>query len=111
MKKVLCGLVAVTAAASASAQSNVTLYGIVDNGLQYETGLPKGNVFGAQSGGWAQSRFGLKGAEDLGAVTQAIFQLESRLNTQNGSFANGSFFEGQATVGLHNDRSEERRVG
>ena len=48
MRKILCGMIAVGAATSASAQnSNVTLYGIVDNGLQYETGLPKGNVFGA----------------------------------------------------------------
>src|SRR5579864_5415639 len=111
MKKVLCGMVAVTAAASASAQSNVTLYGIVDNGLQYETGLPKGHVFGAQSGGWAQSRFGLKGTEDIGGGTKAIFQLESRLNTQNGSLANGSFFEGQATVGLHNDKWGQLKFG
>jgi len=111
MKRILCGLVAVSAVASASAQSNVTLYGIVDNGLQYETGLPKGHVFGAQSGGWAQSRFGLKGTEDIGGGTQAIFQLESRLNTQNGSLANGSFFEGQATVGLRNDRWGQLKFG
>ncbi len=111
MKKVLCGVVAATAAVSANAQSNVTLYGIVDNGLQYESGLPKGHMFGAQSGGWAQSRFGLKGVEDLGGGTQAIFQLESRLNTQNGSFANGSFFEGQATVGLRNDKWGQLKFG
>src|SRR5580700_10414243 len=101
MKKILCGLVAVTATASVSAQSNVTLYGIVDNGLQYETGLPKGNVFGAQSGGWAQSRFGLKGAEDLGGGTQAIFQLESGFNSANGAqqFTNAEFGR-QAWVGM-----------
>ncbi|MGT2475369.1 porin [Paraburkholderia terrae] len=112
MRKIFCGLAALTATASVSAQSsNITLYGIVDNGLQYETGLPKGHVFGAQSGGWAQSRFGLKGAEDLGGGTQAIFQLESRLNTQNGTFANGSFFEGQATVGLRNETWGQVKAG
>jgi len=102
---------AMTAAASATAQSSVTLYGIVDNGIAYETGMPKGHVFGAESGGWAQSRFGLKGAEDIGGGTQAIFHLESRLNTVNGSFANGSFFEGQATVGLHNDTRGQVKLG
>jgi predicted porin len=102
---------AMTAAASAIAQSSVTLYGIVDNGIAYETGMPKGHVFGAESGGWAQSRFGLKGAEDIGGGTQAIFHLESRLNTVNGSFANGSFFEGQATVGLHNDTWGQVKLG
>jgi predicted porin len=107
----LLAATAATAAASANAQSSVTLYGIVDNGLQYETGMPKGHVFGAQSGGWAQSRFGLKGAEDLGGGTKAIFQLESRLNTQNGSVANGSFFEGQATVGVQNETWGQLKFG
>ena len=111
MRKVLIGLVAMTATASASAQSSVTLYGIVDNGLEYETGMPNGHVFGAESGGWAQSRFGIKGAEDIGGGTKAIFTLESRLDTQNGSFANGSFFEGQATVGLHNDTWGQVKLG
>ncbi|MGF6532240.1 MULTISPECIES: porin [Paraburkholderia] len=111
MRKVLIGMFAMTAAASATAQSSVTLYGIVDNGIAYETGMPKGHVFGAESGGWAQSRFGLKGAEDIGGGTQTIFHLESRLNTVNGSFANGSFFEGQATVGLHNDTWGQVKLG
>jgi predicted porin len=111
VKKFLFGVVALSATATATAQSSVTLYGIVDNGIVYETNLPKGHVFGAQSGGWAQSRFGLKGAEDLGGGTLAIFQLESRLNTQNGTLANGSFFEGQATVGLHNDTWGQIKFG
>ncbi|SAK64338.1 porin [Caballeronia ptereochthonis] len=111
MKRLVLGLVLTSATAYVNAQSSVTLYGIVDNGIVYETNLPKGHVFGAQSGGWAQSRFGLKGAEDLGGGTQAIFQLESRLNTQNGSFANGSFFEGQATVGFHNDTWGQIKFG
>jgi predicted porin len=111
MKKVLFGLFAVAATASTSAQSNVTLYGIVDNGMKYETNLPKGHLFSAQSGGWAQSRLGLKGTEDLGGGTAAIFQLESRLNTQNGSVANGSFFEGQATVGLRDDTWGQIKLG
>ncbi|SDR51630.1 Outer membrane protein (porin) [Paraburkholderia fungorum] len=111
MKKALLGMFALSAATTVLAQSSVTLYGIVDNGLVYETNQPKGNVFGAQSGGWAQSRFGLKGAEDLGGGTHAIFQLESRLNTMNGTFANGSFFEGQATVGLHNDTWGQVKLG
>jgi predicted porin len=111
MKKLLFSVFILPAAATASAQSSVTLYGIVDNGVVYETNQPKGNVFGTQSGGWAQSRFGLKGAEDLGGGTHAIFQLESRLNTMNGSFANGSFFEGQATVGLQNDTWGQVKLG
>lgn len=111
MKRILLSMLALSATATAMAQSSVTLYGIVDNGIVYETNQPKGHVFGAQSGGWAQSRFGLKGSEDLGGGTHAIFQLESRLNTMNGTFANGSFFEGQATVGLQNATWGQIKLG
>ena len=56
MKKLLFSVFAFSATATAMAQSSITLYGIVDNGIVYETNQPKGHVFGAQSGGWAQSR-------------------------------------------------------
>ena len=103
MKRLMLISLTMGCAATANAQSSVTLYGIVDNGLQYETGFARGHRFSAQSGDWAESRFGLKGREDLGAGTSVNFTLESRLNTQNGSYANGSFFEGQATIGMSND--------
>lgn len=111
MKKLIVGTVLLAGSATAIAQSNVTLYGIVDNGLQYETGMAKGNRISAESGDWAESRLGFLGAEDLGGGTQATFHLEARLNTQNGSYANGSFFEGQATVGLKNASYGAFRLG
>ncbi|SOE97353.1 Outer membrane protein (porin) [Burkholderia sp. D7] len=111
MKCSLVGTLFMSCATVASAQSNVTLYGLIDNGVQYETGLPGGNRLSAESGNWAESRFGLKGAEDLGGGTQANFNLEARLNTQNGTVANGSFFEGQATVGMSNQKYGAFRMG
>ncbi|WP_250476089.1 porin [Caballeronia sp. GAFFF1] len=111
MKRVILGSVAMGFAVAASAQSSVTLYGLVDNGVQFETGLPKGHRWAAESGNWAESRFGLKGLEDIGGGTFVTFQLESRLNTQNGTYANGSFFEGQATVGMSNPTYGSFRMG
>jgi predicted porin len=111
MKRIIFGSLTMSLAVVASGQSSVTLYGLVDNGLQYETGLPKGNRWSAESGNWAESRFGLKGLEDIGGGTFVTFQLESRLNTENGSFANGSFFEGQATVGMSNATYGSFRLG
>ncbi|WP_179401015.1 porin [Burkholderia guangdongensis] len=100
------------AAATAHAQSSVTLYGIVDNGIAYQNNAAPS--VGATSGGhaawkmstgvWAGSRFGLKGAEDLGGGTKAIFQLEAGVNTANGqsTIPNGGIFTRQAWVGLTN---------
>jgi predicted porin len=54
-------------------------------------------------GVWAGSRFGLKGAEDLGGNTKAIFQLESGLNSATGAqqYTNAMFGR-QAWVGVTN---------
>src|SRR5471030_57844 len=68
-------VITVAMATSAHAQNSVTLYGIVDNSLTYQSsqttlGSTKGGSSNIKmsSGVWAGSRFGLKGAEDLGAL-------------------------------------------
>lgn len=89
---------------AAMAQSNVTLFGAIDNGFQYQSGLPKGHAFSAESGGYTQSEFGLKGTEDIGGGTKTNFRLEMRHDSQNGAIMDGSFFAGEAIVGLSNDK-------
>jgi predicted porin len=98
------------ACAPAFAQSSVTLYGIVDTGLGYQSSQTSlGSTSGGHSntkmvsGVWAGSRFGLKGAEDLGGGTKAIFQLESGFNSATGAqqYTNAMFGR-QALVGLTN---------
>src|SRR5579864_8157044 len=83
--------VAVSAALAASAdhaQSSVTLYGLIDAGLMYTNNVSKGGSHGAlvqaTSGNINGSRFGLRGAEDLGGGLKAIFVLEDGYNVQNG---------------------------
>ncbi|WP_341318616.1 porin [Paraburkholderia sp. IMGN_8] len=109
VEAVLCG-VAIATSVPAFAQSSVTLYGIVDNGIAYQSNSTSlGSTSGGKSvvkmtpGVWAGSRFGLKGAEDLGGNTKAIFQLESGLNSATGAqqYANAMFGR-QAWVGVTN---------
>ncbi|TAM01821.1 MAG: porin [Paraburkholderia sp.] len=103
-------LVTVTQA-SAFAQSSVTLYGIVDNGLGYQSSATKlGSTSGGRSavkmitGVWAGNRFGLKGVEELGGGTKAIFQLEEGFNANSGAMqTNNLMFSRQAFVGVTND--------
>lgn len=102
MKRTVIATLLATLAGVAHAQSSVTMYGRIDNGLQYVSGLPNGHQFAAESGDFGESEFGVKGAEDLGGGTKAIFQLEMGLDTQNGSYGNGSLFGRAATVGLSN---------
>jgi predicted porin len=102
MKKIALAVTLLAMAAAAQAQSSVTMYGRIDNGLEYESGLPTGHRWAAETGDWGESWFGVQGSEDLGGGNKAIFQLEAGLNTQTGAYNNGSLFGRHATVGLSN---------
>ncbi|CAB3797068.1 Outer membrane porin protein [Paraburkholderia ultramafica] len=96
---------AALAASAAHAQSSVTLYGLIDAGLMYTNNVSKGGSHGAliqaTSGNINGSRFGLRGAEDLGGGLKAIFVLENGFNVQNGNLGQHSrLFGRQAFVGL-----------
>ena len=96
----LAALGGITSAAhaQASAGNNVTIYGVVDAYLQYADGA--NSLARVQSGGLNGSRFGLRGSEDLGGGLRAIFQIESGLNVDDGSFGQGAFWGRQAFVGI-----------
>jgi predicted porin len=97
---------------TALAQTSVTLYGVVDNGISWQNSQTSlgstangRSAVKASSGVWAGSRFGLKGSEDLGAGTRAVFQLEEGFNSETGAQAvSGLAFNRQAFVGLVNER-------
>jgi predicted porin len=113
-------LIAVTASAPAWSQQKtgpgisgddsltwhgITLYGVIDIGLQYEThGAPfsdyrpaaSGNIvqknsresiFGATPSNMGQSRVGLQGNEPLYGDWSAVFQVETFFNPQSGDIA------------------------
>ncbi|MDQ7979629.1 porin [Paraburkholderia sp. SARCC-3016] len=104
MKKTL--IVAAVAASFvplAHAQSSVTLYGLIDAGFTYTNNVD-GSGRAAIGSGIDQSRWGLRGSEDLGGGLKAIFNLESGFDINNGRLANdGSLFNRQAYVGLSSD--------
>ncbi len=88
------------------AQSKVTLYGILDEGIVYQSNVGGGKKVSLDSlSGEQGSRWGLTGAEDLGGGSRAIFTLESGLNINSGALGQGGTqFGRQAFVGLANDR-------
>lgn len=108
MKKSLLALAVLGAfAGAASAQSSVTVYGIVDLGFSSTDTGATGNsrTNGISSGGQSTSRIGFKGTEDLGNGLKALFQLESAIAADTGAaFAagtgNSGGFNRLATVGL-----------
>jgi predicted porin len=92
MKKPLTLTLLAVAGSAALAQTamtpSVTLYGIVDAGIQHVTGYRQGSDTSLVSGIMDGSRFGLRGNEDLGGGYRAIFTLENRTELNNGSGSN-----------------------
>lgn len=88
MKKLLVPTLVTLACTPAFAQTSVTLYGIVDAGVQRVTGYRQGTDTALVSGIMEGSRFGLRGSEDLGGGWRAIFTLENRTELNNGSVGN-----------------------
>ncbi|NIE85481.1 MULTISPECIES: porin [unclassified Burkholderia] len=105
MKKSLLALVALSAfAGAAHAQSSVTLYGIIDAGILFNNNANGARQWQQSSGVLQGSRWGLKGAEDLGGGLKAIFVLENGFSISNGSLGQGgAMFGRQAYVGLSSD--------
>ncbi|MDE1989599.1 MAG: porin [Betaproteobacteria bacterium] len=103
MKKSLFALAAL-GAVSGVAHADVTLYGILDAGIvqmtnagnispNFVTGaVPTGGPYnkigttvGMMNGGESQTRWGIRGSEDLGNGNKAFFQLESAINLGSGT--------------------------
>lgn len=101
---------AITAAAAAQAQSSVTLYGIIDTGIDWENHVANSPQQKTSSGSAIRmtslsstvpSRWGLRGSEDLGNNFSAIFELENSFSPSNGALENsGRLFGRSAWVGL-----------
>lgn len=94
MKKQLITLSILAAfAGMAHAQTNVTIYGIIDTGYAKETGSDWQMSF------WDYNRLGFKGTEDLGGGMKATFQIEKRFDPGKGTTL-GNDFDGASNVGL-----------
>lgn len=91
------------------AESNVLLYGIIDTGVEYLTNAlnTTHSLTQLQGGNIQGSRWGLKGAEDIGGGYQATFWLESGFDSTKGSLQQGGrLFGRQAAVGLKGNDNE-----
>lgn len=88
----------------ACAQSSLTLYGSIDEGIGYVSNV-KGGTAWVMGPITVPDQFGFKGVEDLGGGTKAIFQFENGFFSNTGALASsGVLFSRKAFVGLSDDR-------
>jgi predicted porin len=93
-------------AISAAASAQITVYGLVDTGVEYVTNANAAGqsvVKMPSLTGTLPSRIGFKGTEDLGGGAQALFMLENGFALDGGTLTQGNrLFGRQAWVGLKN---------
>ncbi len=90
MKKSLLALAALGAfAGAASAQSSVTLFGIVDESINYTDNAGQ-KTYTLAANQLNSNRLGFRGVEDLGGGLQAGFWLEAGMDNATGSVGGGS---------------------
>ena len=97
-RSLIVAALAATAATSAFAQSNVTIYGRLNTTLErIKDGDTSSNSMNNNS-----SRIGFKGTEDLGGGLKAMFVIEHGFDSSTGaaSGGTGSLWGREATVGL-----------
>ncbi|MDM0031583.1 porin [Variovorax sp. J22P271] len=119
MKKSLVALAALAVAGIASAQSSVTLFGVVDATISGFSNKSE-NVFGnsvttsqtvLRNSGYNSSRLGFRGTEDLGGGLAASFWLEGALNNDDGTgtaTGGGQNWQRRSTVSLSGAFGEVR---
>lgn len=92
MKKTLAALAVLGAFAGSAAAADVTLYGVIDYGMNYQhvdgdaSNTDADDSFTMKSGQNSGSRFGLKGEEDLGNGVKVGFVLENGFDADDGTF-------------------------
>jgi len=101
MKKILPFLCGLALCNGAFAQSNVTVYGVMDLGISVDQGGVSGTSTRVTSGMATQSRLGFRGTEDLGNGLAAFFVIEGGIHGDNGtSTQNNTVFGRNTAVGL-----------
>jgi predicted porin len=99
---------AAMAPCAVNAQSTITLYGALDEGIDYVNNSGGKSLVRMRDGtydGMYGSRWGLKGEEDLGGGLKALFKLESGFSVENGQSRQGGLLFGrQAYVGLSDQK-------
>jgi predicted porin len=104
MRMAVAGALALLAAGAAHAQSNVTIYGIIDGAVAHvdNTNASGDSVTKMPSlTGSFPSRIGFRGTEDLGGGLSAVFTLETGFAPDSGTMGQGNRLFGRAAnVGL-----------
>jgi predicted porin len=100
-----CAAALAVVSTQASAQSSVTIYGLLDVGLTYISNLGGHSSLQFKDGQNSPNLWGITGTEDLGGGWKTIFLLRDQIVIGTGSILSGqSLWSKSAYVGMKNER-------
>lgn len=82
----------------AIAQSSVTVYGIIDDGITFSSNAAGGRQYALSSGVISGSRWGFRGSEEIGGGLKAVFQLENGFDVNSGKLGQGGLEFGRTSM-------------
>ena len=101
MKKIASAALLLGVSLSAHAQSSVTLFGLVNEGLTFANNVQGKQLYALQDSIQFPSVWGIQGQEDLGGGTKAVFQLISQFSVSTGALISPqTMFNRVAMVGF-----------
>lgn len=99
------------------AAADVTVYGVIDTGLNYQhvdqdrAGTDATDQAQMKSNQTIPNRWGLRGSEDLGNGLTAGFMLEGQFGSDDGTMTGGRLFQRVSQLELGSDRAGTVIVG
>jgi predicted porin len=116
MNRYLAGALAVALPTLVHAQSSITLFGRIDNGIEYISGITDSNhkrtsAWSMESGNWGGSYWAMRGEEDISSKTKVVFHLEGALLTNTGQGVPGVIWNRWSVVGINDERFGEVLLG
>ncbi|MFM0515916.1 MULTISPECIES: porin [Caballeronia] len=100
MKKKLLTVALAAIPLQSYAQSSVTLFGLLDEGVTYVSNASGHSLVQMASGIQAPNLLGIRGTEDLGGGLQAFFVMDSMPDINTGKQNGGAFTGRESYVGI-----------
>lgn len=110
MKKLVLLSALLAAAGVANAQSSVSVYGRLDNGIRTVDGHKDGRTNTLNHSALGGSRWGFEGSEDLGGGTKSSFRLEGTILADTGGNT-PALFDRQSFISISNKDWGTLRLG
>ncbi|MFM0187959.1 porin [Paraburkholderia nemoris] len=104
MKKLILIATLAMLCVNAHSQSRTVVYGILEDGVDFNSNVQGSHLVQLLSGVTAASKWGIRGTEDMGGGLTTIFQIAGTFDLNSGALFGNRIFSSNDFVGLRSNR-------